>query len=416
VTPMDVKQIAKQLASKGRFGDTHLLHVSDAELRDVIKRRGLTLNPKTGLPEAWNPSHGDFSLHKDSITPKQVASYFANPLGGQLGSAARATGHAKLANRVDNANIVASGIAAGAAGGVALGVGGGLGASAAAAGEGYAAAPPPPDVPVPLDAVASPPVAPPATGAPPAGPGEFAGAGGGGGGDSFNDFTGDFSGGASAPAAFNDFTGDFSAPAAPVSAFNDFTGTYGPGSTPPAAPPTAPVTNDTMSAAMRYGPLALGGAGAIYNRMQAGKYAKELNAVAQPQRDVGNSLLAQYQAGKLNPADQFAIDQWKNGAIAQTMDYYAKNGMADSTMAKNAVAGIASKAEAMRQAALNNLLTQGNNILNTANQYQQLAIQAQQQGDMALMQNAVQFLAYYGYYLRSMQPQTAAATHGAPRA
>ena len=49
----------QQIAAKGRYGDNHLLHVSDAELQGLNALanekfgRGLTTNPDTGLPEAF---------------------------------------------------------------------------------------------------------------------------------------------------------------------------------------------------------------------------------------------------------------------------------------------------------------------------------------------------------------------------
>lgn len=49
----------QKIASKGRYGDNHLLHVSDAEVQGLnaianqIYGHGLTTNPETGLPEAF---------------------------------------------------------------------------------------------------------------------------------------------------------------------------------------------------------------------------------------------------------------------------------------------------------------------------------------------------------------------------
>ena len=46
--------IARELEEKGRFGDTHLLHVRDDELQGLSSLGKLTINPDTGLPEAFN--------------------------------------------------------------------------------------------------------------------------------------------------------------------------------------------------------------------------------------------------------------------------------------------------------------------------------------------------------------------------
>ena len=43
----------QNLASKGRYGDTMLMHVNPSELRGLA---GLTINPETGLPEAFLPA------------------------------------------------------------------------------------------------------------------------------------------------------------------------------------------------------------------------------------------------------------------------------------------------------------------------------------------------------------------------
>jgi hypothetical protein len=56
---MNYKQTAQQLASKGRYGDTMLMHVSPKEVAGLQYLGGkygtkLTINPSTGLPEAFN--------------------------------------------------------------------------------------------------------------------------------------------------------------------------------------------------------------------------------------------------------------------------------------------------------------------------------------------------------------------------
>jgi len=56
---MNYKQTAQQLASKGRYGDTMLMHVSPKEVAGLQYLGGkygtkLTINPSTGLPEAFS--------------------------------------------------------------------------------------------------------------------------------------------------------------------------------------------------------------------------------------------------------------------------------------------------------------------------------------------------------------------------
>ena len=50
-----VLEIADQLASLGRYGDTKIMHISPKEL-ELIERMypgSITVNPETGQPEAW---------------------------------------------------------------------------------------------------------------------------------------------------------------------------------------------------------------------------------------------------------------------------------------------------------------------------------------------------------------------------
>ncbi len=55
------RKAAKALAAKGRFGDKYLLHVSPDELFRLAETGKVTVNPETGLPEAFGfGSIGDF--------------------------------------------------------------------------------------------------------------------------------------------------------------------------------------------------------------------------------------------------------------------------------------------------------------------------------------------------------------------
>jgi hypothetical protein len=46
--------IAGLMAAKGRYGDTELLHVRPDELAGLASVGQLTINPDTGLPEAFS--------------------------------------------------------------------------------------------------------------------------------------------------------------------------------------------------------------------------------------------------------------------------------------------------------------------------------------------------------------------------
>ena len=57
----DMKPMAQSLASQGRYGDTMLVHMNPVEVAglDAYTRKmgggGLTVNPRTGQPEAFLP-------------------------------------------------------------------------------------------------------------------------------------------------------------------------------------------------------------------------------------------------------------------------------------------------------------------------------------------------------------------------
>ena len=53
----------KNLASKGRYGDTMLAHINPEEA-ELLKARGGagTINPKTGLPEFYSYSGSNFGM------------------------------------------------------------------------------------------------------------------------------------------------------------------------------------------------------------------------------------------------------------------------------------------------------------------------------------------------------------------
>ena len=52
---MDIKDQVKNVAAQGRYGDTMLLHVNPIEVEALAKTMPITVNPKTGQPEAFAP-------------------------------------------------------------------------------------------------------------------------------------------------------------------------------------------------------------------------------------------------------------------------------------------------------------------------------------------------------------------------
>ena len=82
---MAVEKIAKGLASLGRNGDSVLVHMHPAEvagLQALAKSQGtsLTVNPHTGMPEAFNLMNA-----LGSLAPTLVGLMLAGPAGGAIG-------------------------------------------------------------------------------------------------------------------------------------------------------------------------------------------------------------------------------------------------------------------------------------------------------------------------------------------
>lgn len=63
-----IAEAARMVAGQGRNGDTMLAHITKDEARMLKKRGGVgTLNPKTGLPEYWNPFKAVVDLGKGVV-------------------------------------------------------------------------------------------------------------------------------------------------------------------------------------------------------------------------------------------------------------------------------------------------------------------------------------------------------------
>lgn len=136
---------AADLARMGRHGDTHLLHVSTGELRDLARLGHLSKNPETGLPEAFglssivhtftDPIRGAVNtLTHPGTWRNSLSNLQANPLGtvtGNLGGSALGSGGVDYLGRTPQQNqaglgglerMVGTGVA-GLAGGPLVGAG-----------------------------------------------------------------------------------------------------------------------------------------------------------------------------------------------------------------------------------------------------------------------------------------------------
>lgn len=115
------KDIANHLASKGRYGDTELLHVNRAELRGLAAAMPggkLTINPHTGQPEAFLPFLLPLlgGMAGSAFLPGAVAAMGLGTLGttmaGAIGSGAVAAGlSAAQGDKIEN--VLGKGLFAG---------------------------------------------------------------------------------------------------------------------------------------------------------------------------------------------------------------------------------------------------------------------------------------------------------------
>jgi hypothetical protein len=382
---MNLKAIARQLSKSGRYGDKHLLHVSDDELRAVIASRGLTLNPHTGLPEAWNPFSGDFSIHGHSL------GNFGKSIRSRIGAGVKKFGKAAAKATFIPAAVQVGGLSGGniaknilsgdrpfkhAAGAAALdvaGLGAGFGASAAlgagsatgaAATEGGLAA------------------------------GEGATAEGGLGG--LVEEPGLAEGAAPSeisgydPTLISEPSGTVSQEAANAAGVGSSGGGGG----------------GAGNAIARYGPLALGAAGLASNYAAGKRSQQQIAGVGAAQRAEGEKLLKQYDSGQLTIADAHNIEAYEASATAIAKQYFAKSGQSSSTAANSTLAQIQGNVAAMKSQALQNYLKLGTSMLNVTDQYQLAAIEQGIKNDQQMWNMIMGFGSTYGQWNRSLNTMT----------
>jgi hypothetical protein len=126
-----MRHAAQQVAARGRFGDTMLLHVSPAELEGIASLipGGLTTNPQTGLPEAFFFLPFLASLFGAAAPAAAAATAAAPALAAGAGAAAAGAGTA-AALGAPAAAMTAGTLASAAAPAITTGLGtvtGGLG-------------------------------------------------------------------------------------------------------------------------------------------------------------------------------------------------------------------------------------------------------------------------------------------------
>ena len=122
-------------------------------------------------------------------------------------------------------------------------------------------------------------------------------------------------------------------------------------------------TVDKALAAIKNNPLQAAnvglGAASLVKQLTTPGVQGQFNNIAAGTKAASDALLQQFKSGTLNGADAFAIQQWAQQSKAAVDQYYAKAGLSNSSMHTDAVNQINAQAEAMRQQAIQNLLTQG---------------------------------------------------------
>lgn len=370
------KQLAQIVAAQGRGGDKKLLHVSDDEL-DVLRSTGLlTKNPSTDLYEA-------FKLKNFLKFALPVAAAFFGPevLAG-LGGGAAAGGDAVTAGLMsglgDTTADITAGLAAGG-GGTAAGAGGGFidalgggGAGGGGAFGGEAAAGATPGLagsfgaPVPsispqLQSLAASPgggeaIQPatafgaPATSTTPAVSAGLPAAGAGAGAAPVEDAViNAVPQGSAVPGTIGEDLKVAAKTAEPASWLQRGAQSLG---------LTNKEGNLNLGTALTGAGLGASALQQSHLNKQMGNAQKEIAGVTAPLKDAQQHLMAQYNSGQLNASDAQHIHDWEQGQVAQVKQYYAKAGLADSDMAQKAIGDVTAKAEAMRQQALQNYLSQ----------------------------------------------------------
>lgn len=125
----------------------------------------------------------------------------------------------------------------------------------------------------------------------------------------------------------------------------------------------------------------------------------DLMAGANSAQTTADNIMAQYNSGQLNPADQYSIAKWAQDSKAKKQQYYAQAGLSDSSMAQQDIAGVDAQAGAMRDQALNNMLQSGLSAAGIANSATGQAVQLQIQQDQAAQQAQQQFFEMLAFSL-----------------
>lgn len=173
---------------------------------------------------------------------------------------------------------------------------------------------------------------------------------------------------------------------------------------------TPSLTSQALSAAAKYGPAGLSLMRSVMGQGAYAKAASALGNVGSTQRATANGLVAGYNNGTLNPAENSGIDTWATNQVSALRQFYANAGTADSTQAKQAEAAVMAQATQMKNQASQNLLQVGLNELNNLDQNTVAGIKVNLQGDQAATQAQANFAATFAKLIGSQQSGNAVAS------
>lgn len=401
----ELAALARMVASQGRAGDTELMHVSPEELRALAALGAISVNPVTGLPEAFKlksflPILG--AIAAPALLPSLPAA-LASGIGAGVGALA---GGAKPIEALQTGALSGIGQAAISA----LSGQSGLGVPAEqapapvvdlSAPAQAAAAPLAPGVQAPTEllpydysadvlAAAQPAGAPAATAEPAMGT-------------------------AAAPVAES----PMSTAALPQTPEAATAASAAPAASAAAQPP-APTPKgfvDQVIAQFRRNALgiginlaALGLAGAVGQRPVAGM--GEIQALGGLGAQTARELITQAQQGRLLPGQEAALQRYADQAKAQIRNYFASIGQFDSTSRLQAERQIDQELEAMRGQLISGILQQGLSAIGAATGPLGAAANVQLQRDIALQRALASFGQGVGamFGMQAGVPTAAAAT------
>jgi len=119
--------LAQLMAMKGRFGDTQLVHMSRPEVAALNSTGKLTVNPETGLPEAFNLSMKNVLPIALGIAGSILLPGAGTLLGEGLGAAMVGSAIGTTAGSLATGSSAGEALKAGAISGALSGVGGAIG-------------------------------------------------------------------------------------------------------------------------------------------------------------------------------------------------------------------------------------------------------------------------------------------------